>query len=384
VPYLPHRIILALTALSASTFVACDDPIPMDGTGGTVVDGSGTGGATSSGGTAPTSGGTTGSGGTVGTTASVCGSGDMPFRVFADEPNNMTFSSTIALPEVSVPPSNTALTMDWSMLTQDFLGHDLSFQGGMKAAVLVVWEIPTTEVAAMINADDPSLESHAIVSMQFSTAGGATSAPMTSFTVFGAAPTEEELMDFLNPANGYSYTLMAQAHPSTLGRDVQMLQAFKLEEGAPSTTVSITDTSTTLDWNADLDTLTPTQIAAGQADVLVDWFSTITLNSFGGVFVNNQITEVLVGRYLPDVDLNAQFLDIELIAEDLWRGEVSAGSNKNLSTLTLAGENGVADPAGAPFTGIPAGSTDQWLLALVCTTCVNPTPWYVTRLQPCP
>lgn len=309
-------------------------------------------------------------------TASTCESGDVPFNVLADEPNNMTFHSTITLAEQQVPPNSADLIMDWSALTQDFLGHELSFQGGMKAAVLVVWDVPITEVARMINEDDDTLDSHAFASLQFATDGTVTSAPITQFTSFGAVVEEAQLLEYLDPANNYSYTLMAQAHPSTLGRDVQMIQAFSLDAAATSSTVTLTDTSTQLDWEADLDTLTPTLVPAAQADILVDWFSSITTNSFGGDFVNNQITEVLVGQYPASLDLNAEFLDIELNATELWRGEVSAGSNFNLQNLTTEG--------GAAFTGVPAGTTDQWLLGLICTTCVNPTPWYITRIQPCP
>lgn len=301
----------------------------------------------------------------------------MPFNVLADEANNMTFSSTITLAEQLVPPNTVDLTMDWSALTQDFLGHELSFQGGMKAAVLVVWDVPISEVARMINEDDDTLNSHAFASLQFGTANTtATSAPLSEFKSFGAVIEEEQLLEYLDPANNYSYTLMAQAHESTLGRDVQMIQAFALDGAATSSTVTLTDTSTQLDWNADLDSLMPTQIPAAQANVVVDWFSSIAVNSFGGEFVNNQITEVLVGQYPASLDLNAEFLDIELNATEIWRGAVTAGSNVNLQDLTTEG--------GAAFTGIPAGSTDQWLIGLLCTTCVNPTPWYITRVQTCP
>src|SRR5690606_10606630 len=125
-----------------------------------------------------------------------------------------------------------------------------------------------------------------------------------------------------------------------------------------------------------LDALSPTPVPAAQPSILVDWFSSIAVNSFGGEFVNNQITEVLVGRYPATLDLNAGFLDIELNATELWRDDVTSGSSFNLQGLTNA--------SGAAFTGVPAGTTDQWLLGLLCTTCVNPTPWYITRLQTCP
>jgi len=342
--------------------------------GGMPTDGSMTGGAPTASGGAPTTG-TGGSGTTI--TASACGSTTLPFNVLADEANNMTFQSTIVLPDVKVPPSNINLTMDWSALTKDFLGHDLAFQGGLKNVALVVWSVPLTEVARMINESDKDLESKAHASMQFPIDGTVTSAPITSFTSFGGPVQEELLLEYLDPAKNFAFTLMAQAHPTTIGRNVQMIQAFSLDAAATSTTVALTDTSTELDWSANLDTLTPTQVPAAQTDILVDWFSSIAVNSYNGAFVNNQITEVLVGRYDPSINLNDEFLDIELNATELWRGTVSIGSNFNLKDMT-------PEIGGAAFTGVPAGSGDQWLLGLLCTTCVNPTPWYVTRLETCP
>ena len=344
-------------------------------------DGSGTGGETASGGTGTGGTVTSGTGGAA-TGPSACGSGDMPFMVLAEEANNMTFSSTIMLTEQKVPPSNTDLTFDWSALTQDFLGHDLDFQGGLKAIALVVWKIPSEEVAMHINANDP-MEEYVLASIQFAVDGTVTSAPLSAFTSFDAEVTEEERLDYLNPEHNYSYTLMAQAHPTKIGQDVQMIQAFGLDEAAESTTVSVTNESTQLEWEANLDLLAPTPVPADQGNITVDWYSTIALTSYGAPFVNNQITEVLVGRFPPEHDLNTEFLDIELDATQLWRGKVAAGSKLNLSANSQ-GMPTLTDAEGAQFTGVPADSTDQWLLGLICTTCVNPTPWYITRLETCP
>jgi hypothetical protein len=378
VSYLPHRLLLTLSPIVACCALACEDPLPApDGSGGSELGGApASGGSTGTGGT-----GTPGTGGAT-TGPSACGSGDMPFLVLAEEANNMTFSSTITLTEQKVPPSNTDLTFDWSDLTQDFLGHDLEFQGGLKAMALVVWKIPFEEVADHINANDP-MEEYVLASIQFAVDGSVTTAPLSAFTSFDAEVTEEERLDYLDPANNYSYTLMAQAHPTKIGQDVQMIQAFTLDEDAESTTVNITDESTQLEWEANLDLLTPTKVPADQGDITVDWYSTIATTSYGAPFINNQITEVLVGRFPEDHDLNTEFLDIELDATELWRGKVTAGSKLNL----LANSKGMptlTNADGEQFTGVPEDTADQWVLGLICTTCVNPTPWYITRLETCP
>ena len=86
------------------------------------------------------------------------------------------------------------------------------------------------------------------------------------------------------------------------------------------------------------------------------------------------ITEVVVARYdESDAELESRFFDLDLVAEDMWRGEVHSATSTMLSSLTNA--------AGEPFAGIDGNGT--WLVALLSSGSVSRAPWYLSILTPC-
>jgi hypothetical protein len=206
-----------------------------------------------------------------------------------------------------------------------------------------------------------------------------TSAPLAEFTSFGQALTEEDFLKLLDPVNYdpslHSYTVMVGGPKTDVGEGVQMIQALQLD---PAITVAadavVSDTSTELDWHADLGSLTRTPAPLAQSAVTIDW-SAMTTTGYGSPFNPSKIGEVLVGRYSLTVEeLEAQFLDIETIADELYRGPVAISGSQDLSTLV--DENGTA------FSGFSGEGT--WVVGLLCPKCTNPTPWYITLIEPCP
>ena len=186
-------------------------------------------------------------------------------------------------------------------------------------------------------------------------------------------PFDPATYDVNDPAT-HCYTLMAQTG-TNLGQDVQMIQAFQVDPAETTAVVTMSDESTHLEWQTDLEALTPTVVPAGTPDVVIDW-SAMTTHGYGGTFVPNQITEVLIGRLSKSVaEIEADFLNLEFIADDIWRANVTSGTSFKLGDLTHE-ENGSA------FPGVTADET--WVLGLLCTTCTNPTPWYITTVETCP
>lgn len=59
---------------------------------------------------------------------------------------------------------------------------------------------------------------------------------------------------------------------------------------------------------------------------------------------------------------------------EIARVAISYRTKLNLSTLT-------EETSAAPFTGIDG--TGTWILALKCTKCTNPAPWFLTILTAC-
>ena len=95
----------------------------------------------------------------------------------------------------------------------------------------------------------------------------------------------------------------------------------------------------------------------------------------GGTFIPTNIAHAIVGHYTQTAtELETQFLDLETIAQTLYPMDIPYGTVLDFSMLM--------DKGGNAFKGID--STGTWLVALVCTTCRNPAPWYLTILQPNP
>jgi len=280
----------------------------------------------------------------------------------------------------------------------DMFGRPLD-QATLTAAVVVIWDgITLVELADAINRDDQAfLSSKAPLGAHMLTAGGTVkSAKFGDFLLPGKTPVRDQadFADVIALGSSYVFTVMLQNGPlsndsvPSYGFDVAMIQGFELTADG-MTTVALSNASTTLTWTADLDTPAPTMVPAGKSDIVIDWSSSITTTSYNTVFTYNYITEVLIGRYDPSIDLNKQFVDIKTIGKDLWqiKSEIVQGSPNPDFSSTAMDFSKLKNAQGQAFPGLEAGTEDQYLLALVCgepAGCRNPTPWYVTRLKASP
>ena len=97
-------------------------------------------------------------------------------------------------------------------------------------------------------------------------------------------------------------------------------------------------------------------------------------NALGTEFKEGYITSAIVGHFTQTPDqLETRFLDLELIADTLYRADIPSGSVLDFATLE--------DSSGTSFTGVDAQGT--WLVGSICGVCRNPAPWYMTVLKPC-
>ena len=301
---------------------------------------------------------------------------------------NYQFSSTLTFPPTKVQPK-TELSFDWSGVSKSFLGHAVDPKKDITLVSVLCWGLPRNELESQLNADtlfQSSLNGLPLtISTDGTTAGiaaGTTSAKLFQFTANGEPITEtgtikrSEVMAYFD-ADSYSpenttYTVMAGAGKEP-GQGTLMIQSFLLDKSSTNTELKMTSASTELTWNANVHSLVPTGVPGGDAAITVDWTDSIKTNALGGTFDPTMILRVLVGRYTEDVaQLEKQFLDIELIATELYRGDVPIGTSIDLSTLT--------DKDGKTFPGI--SNTGTWILALQCGVCRNPAPWYLTLLAP--
>jgi hypothetical protein len=354
--------------------------------GGEASDDGGNGGAATGG-----TGGTTATGGTG---AGTGGSNACSANVVANAVNNYTFSSTLTFPPVTVKP-DTELTFDWSAVTTDFLGHTFNPMTDIDTVNLMLWKLTQEQLETKLNADTLLQRDLAIIATYY-TEKATTNAPMFEFTSVGMELQPCDFWPYLQlpmpdpmahtdcegwaenaPTGGYdpalnTYTVMI-ASGTELGAGTRMIQGFKLDAASTNTHVALNTSSTHLEYDVDMEALQPTSVPAGTGAITIDWTDMLT-TALGTEFIPNNITEALVAHYTqPITTLEDEFLDLELISQQMWRGQITSGTSANLSTFT--------NEAGQPFPGIDG--TGTWILALICGGCRNPAPWYLTTLTTC-
>ncbi len=308
--------------------------------------------------------------------------------LLAKEANNYAFSSTIEVATTTVA-ANSELFFDWSALTTDFMGHGLDPMANIDMLSLIIWKLNHAEMQEKLNSDQLGASDTlggSVIALY--TEKARTDGSIFDFNIPGSGPRpadepedakvefQNQVLGRLNPAEidpaTHTYTIMAQ-EGYVLGEGVRMVQAFTLSETETNTQVAITPTSSTLTYNADLTSLTPVMMPAGVSNILVNW-EEIETNALGREFEDRSIEEVMVAKYsLTPEQLQGEFLDLEYVHDEMYRGPVVAGEELVLSDLS--------DENGMPFTGITADGT--WIVALVCGYCGNPAPWYITVVQAC-
>jgi hypothetical protein len=296
--------------------------------------------------------------------------------VIANEINNYSFSSAITLPPVTVKAMSN-LTFDWSALTKDFTGHSLDATAAVNTVMVLIWHMPLATLEAELNLDSLDQRDLVVVPPPFLyPQAGATSAMLHDFTLNGTAVTPARYNTYMDPAkypaSSYSY-VVAAATGTELGRGIRVLQAFTLDSDSTSTMVDLSDDSTRLTYSANLHSLAVARVPGGTPNVTLDW-SMMKTNALGTDFTEGYITRAIVGKFTqaPD-ELEKQFLDLELIADNVYRADVPSGSILDFTTL--------ADSSGTSFPGVD--SNGIWVVGLICGACRNPAPWYLTILEPC-
>jgi hypothetical protein len=294
----------------------------------------------------------------------------------ANEKNDYSFSSTITLTPVTVAQMSN-LNFDWSGLTRDFEGHDLSPVTDLGMAIVMFWNLPLAQFETNLNAD-ALFTSDLIVSPPLSLplAGGATSAHLYDFTI-NTTPVTPDMIDpyfdaTLFPPSQASFIAGVEAG-TALGRNLRMMQAFNLDASSTNTVVPITNDSMKLEYTANLHDLTPTFVSAGTPQLTLDWAQMKT-NGLGRPFAPGDVTSALVVHYSQTpAELETRFLDLDQIALKTYRATIPSGFVLDFTVLK--------DDAGASFPGIDA--TGTWLVGLFCGNCRNPAPLYMTIFKPC-
>ncbi len=373
------QALVTVFGLLLSIGTACSSSSPATGsTGGA----SSAGGGTSTGGSGNATG---GSGGAPSTVVQNCptiqkdSSGN--YKISSSAANNYSFTSNIQLGTQQVVASKTDLTFDWSALTTDMYNETINPTSGIGTFVLALYHLSKADLQTKINADSLLPQDRVAVGTYLT--GGTVNhcSTATDLSVLGQPLNHDTLLGFLDASTyGTSdYTYLALVGAGTeYGKNSRMITNFAVGSSAQTTTVSIKPDSTIVTFTATLDKLTPTPFPVGKSNIDFSW-STMTANALGHTVDSNtiyNITKVLVASFtqpVSELQKNSNFLNLESLATNEWTNSNLSGTDLVLSTLTDKNNNA--------FTGIDSSHT--WIIALMCDSCLNPAPWYISVLQPC-
>lgn len=287
-----------------------------------------------------------------------------PTDLVLEDHHNYQFTGTLEVPE-TLTTALVDFAVDWSALSLDMQCHPTDPVADIDNLALLVFPyLTTTEVEAglsgsnLLQADLGGYTSHL--------PADATDARLTDFTFFGTDVDIETLY-----AEGSGTWLLLLATGTRIGLGTRMLSFVTPVAAETNTQVDVTDGCAVLNFDADLQSLVPVPVRAGGPWNL-DW-SGLTVDGQGNPMALGNIDGLMLGHY-PDhtaAELEADFVDIELLADAVWELPLASGSTADLSLAT-------AD--GVPFSGFTSGGT--WVLGLRCSTCSNPAPLFLTVLDP--
>lgn len=300
--------------------------------------------------------------GCTGDDSSECASTDL---VLADE-HNYSYSGTLDFPTYTTA-ENVPLVVDYSQLTKDMLCHDLDPAVDVVHAGLSLFQnLPCPDLLEGFT-KNTVLQSDLFGYVDIATLG-ATSIQLTEMTYAG---NQVDVQSLYSHQDDGCWIFNLSAGDSF---DDEILYAAILDPLPESDveTAYLEDDCEVADFDFNLSELTSLPVEADACSVNVDW-SGIVYTAQGDFFKPSEIDTVMLARYSDKgaADLEAQFLDLELIADDLWIQSVS-GDDASLEGLVTAD--------GKAFEGFDTEST--WVLALLCSSCRNPAPLFLTLLDP--
>jgi len=347
--------------------------------GGGNGDTGGTGAAAGTGGS-----GAMGGGGSAGMSGSSGAPAEQCLTSLVTSPdNNYQFQSTLTMNPVDVKPASD-ITIDWSGVSQDFLKRPVDLNK-VDMVEVGLWARTIDQFEMELN--DDTLMNPLVLAYITPNNHGTTGSILNAMVPIGSVP-GNTILDYLKVENydpsNHLYAVMV-ASGMDYGRGTYMLGAFKLNASSTNTTIKVasaanpadpTVSTTKVEFKATIASRPPTYIPAGQSDFMIDW-TKMKLTAAGLEFIPASIQKIRIGHYTqtPDQLEGDNFLQLDETASEMFEAAVDVGTKINFNQTK-------SKTTGMPFAGID--NTGTWIVALNCTMCQNPAPWYLTVLKPCP
>jgi hypothetical protein len=302
----------------------------------------------------------------TGTTKDTGETSEAPFEgSFAlTDANNYAYTSALSAGYLEVGLA-ADFTADWSALDADLLGHTVDPAADVDNVWLVQFPNHTEDELLQLLTEDSLLQLDIGAVAQFKNTEEATSANLATFVFPPAAAINPET-DFVDGSG--TWLLRATTGLVT----TRMFTFVRPTETSTNHALSLSSDSATLAFSADLASLNDFSFAGSFAPYTVDW-SGLEHHANGNEIELDRLDQLTLARYdgKTVADLEDQFLDIELIANETYTADVYGMTSVDLSALVSTG--------GAAFTDFTPDSL--WLMVLRCTACTNPAPPFVTVIQ---
>lgn len=283
--------------------------------------------------------------------------------VLLQNDNNYSWSGGLVIPSFQTA-EHVDVHMDFSPLTVDMLCHDMDPVADVDNLGLTRFpRLTQAEVATgLTNNSLLQADTNGYLSCE---PGDATSCELSDFnfggTFYDAIPTYDEA--------GGVYLLVA-ATGSTPGQGGLFLAFLEPLAASSETNVSLQDDCGVVDYDVNMESLAKLELPAA-GPWAIDW-SEVSISGNGQPVVPGKLDEVLVGHYTETpAEIQAQFTDLEPLAKELYKLELTGGTDADLS--------GLADADGGAFPGFTTDGT--WVLGLRCTSCTNPAPIFLTVID---
>ena len=286
-----------------------------------------------------------------------CGPSEGTVLLAADQNYDFTSSLDVEVQEIAAGQD---ATVDWSELSVDQLSKEIA-PSEVDQLMIVRFEDLEQEEVLDLAAKDCLKQKDVTGVVEVFPEDTATQALLSDFQLIGynvdpAEQFQEDMGTFL--LSVYTQDMAG----------VRMSSFLAPSSASENNFIGLSNESSTIDYEVDL--------AAGNRLPLdtsaLDW-AELEVPTACGVFPINKFDGLMIGRYdtLSLAELEADFLKVDVLADELWTADIEGRSSLELSEAV--------NEAGEAFSGFDANST--WLVALRCFTCNNPAPPYLALVS---
>ena len=279
--------------------------------------------------------------------------------VLLSSEQNYAFDSSLAVSSQSIA-SGVDAQVDWSGLTQDQLGKEVDLEDVDQLIIVRFEELSQEDVLEKASVD--CLQQKDITGVvEFFPEEAQSTAHLSDFQLIGynVDPAEQ----FQEGMGTFLLSAYTEGVPG-----VRMLTFVEPKATSDSDVVLLTSESAAVTYSVDL--MVGERLPLDTTSL--DW-AKLEVPTDCGFFPINKYDWLMIARYSDNSldDLEADFLRVDELADDVWNADIEGRSTFDL--LGMTSENGTA------FEGFDRDAT--WLVALRCSTCSNPAPPFLALVE---